>query len=104
MINDQQYFEPHMNLQSLLIILDPLNRSNNIGKSTFNFDTIRFEFAKSHDSIYHMLQEFTTNRIEDDHQEEEKKSTSKSPSKGVYKRKLNILSKIIEVSDDNNFE
>jgi hypothetical protein len=97
MINDQQYFEPHLNLQSLLIILDPLNRSNNIGKSTFNFDSIRFEFAKGHDNVYHMLQEFTSSRSEDDHQET---STSKQ-SKNVYKRKLNILSKIIEVSDDN---
>lgn len=45
MINEQQQIVAHMNFSSILMIQDPLNPHNNIGKSTFNFDTIRSEFS-----------------------------------------------------------
>ncbi len=58
MINDQQYIVTHVNYSSILIIQDPLNPLNNIGKSTFNFDTIRAQFSHAFDEIEGILGEF----------------------------------------------
>jgi DNA polymerase sigma len=58
MVNEQQQIVPHMNFSSILIIQDPLNPSNNIGKSTFNFDTIRHRFAEAFETLHSHLQDF----------------------------------------------
>jgi hypothetical protein len=34
-----------------LVILDPLNRENNLGRTTFNFEDIRAAFSFAYDSI-----------------------------------------------------
>jgi DNA polymerase sigma len=51
MINSDQQIVLHQSYSSVLIIQDPLNPQNNIGKSTFNFDMIRAEFARAHEAI-----------------------------------------------------
>ena len=36
---------------STLVIQDPNNPGNNIGKSTFNFEAIRAAFSRAHDQM-----------------------------------------------------
>jgi DNA polymerase sigma len=57
-ISEQQQIVHEINYSSILVIRDPLNPLNNIGKSTFNFENIRAEFVKAHDEIERHLQEF----------------------------------------------
>ena len=72
MITEQQQVMPNVNYSSILIIKDPLNQMNNIGKSTFNFDTIRQEFAAAHDKLTDALREFL--EADDNNVEGEEKS------------------------------
>jgi DNA polymerase sigma len=75
-----------------LVIEDPLNPTNNIGKSTFNFDKIRTAFSNAHDQIEEMLREF----IEQADEDEVKTEGNGSAENGVvWKKKLDILSKIL---------
>lgn len=92
----------HMNYSSLLIIQDPLNPLNNIGKSTFNFDTIKQEFSRAHDKIVDSLIEYKTAAIAVAESTPENNSgilseNEEAPQKIVWKKKLDVLSKIIAV-------
>ena len=69
MINEQISVVPHLNFSSILIVLDPLNPANNIGKSTFNFDNIRQEFAKAYETIISHYKEFTDKQLPTDSSE-----------------------------------
>ncbi|TNV74895.1 hypothetical protein FGO68_gene8183 [Halteria grandinella] len=93
-INEQQQIVPEINYSSILVIRDPLNPMNNIGKSTFNFDNIRAEFARAHDEIERHLQEFIQNSsaAEEQATSEEAKAGKSSV---VWKKRLDILSKIL---------
>lgn len=46
------------------MIIDPLNPSNNIGKSSYNFDQIRHEFGQAYDAIIKLYNEFVNDGIE----------------------------------------
>lgn len=70
MVNEQQQVVPHMNFASILIIQDPLNPANNIGKSTFNFDAIRLQFALAYEGLHTHLQEFVQASLEEPEQED----------------------------------
>lgn len=50
-INEYQQIIHQFNFSYALIIVDPLNLENNIGKSSYNFDQIRNEFVNAHDKI-----------------------------------------------------
>lgn len=102
MINADQQIVPNQIFSSTLVIEDPLNPTNNIGKSTFNFDKIRTAFSNAHDQIEEMLRDFI-----DQAENEVCEGTTENGSGVVWKKKLDILSKILEfpssasTSDDN---
>lgn len=50
-INEYGQILNQINFSSILVILDPLNPSNNIGKSTFNFESIKREFSIAYDRL-----------------------------------------------------
>jgi len=58
LINSDQMIITHQNFSSVLIIQDPLNPQNNIGKSTFNFDAIKAEFGRAHDIIAQIMDQY----------------------------------------------
>ena len=64
MINEYQHImTPNfLSFSSVLIIVDPLNVNNNIGKSTYNFDQIRNEFTKAYDKILTMHKDYVDNK------------------------------------------
>ena len=63
------------------MIIDPLNPTNNIGKSTYNFEMIQKEFAKAYAQILKLFNDFQTDK----------------PCGGqvMWKKKLNILNKVL---------
>jgi len=76
-----------LNFSSVLIIRDPLNINNNIGKSTYNFDQIRNEFSKAYDKILELHKEFIENRDIVDYIENEIEE--------FKSQKLSILNKVL---------
>ena len=58
LITADQLIITHQNFSSVLIIQDPLNPHNNIGKSTFNFDAIKAEFGRAHDIIAEIMDNY----------------------------------------------
>ena len=88
MINADQQITPHQIFSSTLVIEDPLNPANNIGKSTFNFDKIRTAFSNAHDQIDEMLREFID-------QAEDEMGEGNTENGVEKKKKLDILSKIL---------
>ena len=89
MINADQQITPHQIFSSTLVIEDPLNPQNNIGKSTFNFDKIRTAFSNAHDQIEELLRDFI------DQADDEVAENTEIGSGVVWKKKLDILSKIL---------
>ena len=50
-INEHMTIFQQYNFSASLTILDPLNPSNNIGKSTYNFDQIKLKFSDAYDKL-----------------------------------------------------
>ena len=64
---------------STLVILDPLNPANNIGKSTYNIEYIKAQFALAYDRLILLQNEFIQN-------EEKRKD-------------MNILQEVLQIPD-----
>lgn len=62
LINEETYISDitysYSAIASSLTILDPLNPTNNIGKSSYNFSDVRVEFAKAYERMQHRLTKY----------------------------------------------
>ncbi|CDW83969.1 UNKNOWN [Stylonychia lemnae] len=89
MINEYQQIVPlpFLTFSSVLIILDPLNTNNNIGKSTYNFDQIRNEFTSAYEKILTMHKEFIENK--------DGLESIESEIEEFKSQKLSILNKVL---------
>ena len=86
-INEYCEIINQINFSSILVILDPLNPTNNIGKSTFNFESIKREFSSAYDKLMDSMNSFTENCDQQD-------SVSDAHTSDLT-LKLNLLSKLI---------
>ena len=73
----------HQNFSSVLIIQDPLNPQNNIGKSTFNFDAIKAEFGRANDIIAQIMDQYLQEESDFPGTKEEEKVEEEGSEEGL---------------------
>ena len=104
LINSDQMIITHQNFSSVLIIQDPLNPQNNIGKSTFNFDSIKSEFGRAHDIFAEIMDQYLQEEGDLPGTKEEEKVDEESEEDladacNRKETKLDILAKMLKLSD-----